>query len=51
LNKFSARIEYLYTSYTHQDTYFPDIVAGGIGVKANVQAVRLAVNYLFQYPR
>jgi outer membrane immunogenic protein len=51
LNKLSARVEYLYTSYTHQDTYFPDIVAGGIGVKANVQAVRLAVNYLFQYPR
>jgi outer membrane immunogenic protein len=51
LNNFSARIEYLYTSYTHEDTFFPDVISGGIGVKANVQAVRGAINYLFQYPR
>jgi opacity protein-like surface antigen len=51
LNKVSARLEYLYTSYTHQDTYFASVIAGGMGVKANVQAVRFAVNYLFQYPR
>jgi outer membrane immunogenic protein len=51
LNNFSARIEYLYTSYTHADTYFPDVINAGIGVKANVQAVRGGINYLFQYPR
>jgi outer membrane immunogenic protein len=51
LNNFSARVEYLYTSYTHADTYFPDVISGGIGVKANVQAVRGGINYLFQYPR
>jgi outer membrane immunogenic protein len=51
LNNFSARIEYLYTSYTHADTYFPDVITGGIGVKANVQAIRGGINYLFQYPR
>jgi outer membrane immunogenic protein len=51
LNNFSARIEYLYTSYTHADTYFPDVITDGIGVKANVQAVRGGINYLFQYPR
>jgi outer membrane immunogenic protein len=51
LNNFSARIEYLYTSYTHEDTFFPDVITGGIGVKANVQAIRGGINYLFQYPR